>query len=110
MELLRRPWRLGSLELPHRVVMGSMHTGLEPRGDGGEALAAFYRERIEGGAALAITGGISVNEEARGGPDYVVMTDASTIAAYRTATAAVHDAGGFLAAQLFHAGRYAVGE
>ncbi|GAA4195125.1 NADPH-dependent 2,4-dienoyl-CoA reductase [Gryllotalpicola kribbensis] len=110
MELLRRPWRLGSLELPHRVVMGSMHTGLEPRGDGGEALAAFYRERIEGGAALAITGGISVNEEARGGPDYVVMTDASTIASYRRATRAVHDAGGFLSAQLFHAGRYAVGE
>ncbi|GAA4171145.1 FAD-dependent oxidoreductase [Gryllotalpicola koreensis] len=108
--LLTRPWRLGPLELPHRVVMGSMHTGLEPRGDGGAALAAFYRERVEGGAALAITGGISVNEEARGGPDYVVMTDAATIAAYRTATAAVHDAGGFLSAQLFHAGRYAVGE
>jgi 2,4-dienoyl-CoA reductase (NADPH2) len=110
MELIRRPWRLGALELPHRVVMGSMHTGLEPRGDGGAALAAFYRERIAGGAALAITGGISVNDEARGGPDYVVMTDASTIATYTTVTAAVHDAGGFLAAQLFHAGRYAVGE
>jgi 2,4-dienoyl-CoA reductase (NADPH2) len=108
--LLRTPWRLGSLELPHRVVMGSMHTGLEPRGDGGAALAAFYRERIEGGAALAITGGISVNAEARGGPDYVVMTDASTRQAYAEATAAVHDAGGFLSAQLFHAGRYAVGE
>ena len=108
--LLSTPWRLGTLDLPHRVVMGSMHTGLEPRDDGGAALAAFYRERIEGGAALAITGGISVNAEARGGPDYVVMTDASTIAAYRTAAAAVHDAGGFLSAQLFHAGRYAVGE
>lgn len=108
--LLRSPWRLGSLELPHRVVMGSMHTGLEPRGDGGAALAAFYRERIEGGASLAITGGISVNDEARGGPDYVVMTDAATRRAYAAATAAVHDAGGFLAAQLFHAGRYAVGE
>ncbi|GAA4156902.1 NADPH-dependent 2,4-dienoyl-CoA reductase [Gryllotalpicola daejeonensis] len=108
--LLRSPWRLGSLELPHRVVMGSMHTGLEPRGDGGAALAAFYRERIEGGAALAITGGISVNAEARGGPDYVVMTDASTRQTYTAVTAAVHDAGGFISAQLFHAGRYAVGE
>jgi len=91
-------------------VMGSMHTGLEPRDDGGAALAAFYRERIEGGAALAITGGISVNTEARGGPDYVVMTDAGARRSFAAAASAVHDAGGFLSAQLFHAGRYAVGD
>jgi 2,4-dienoyl-CoA reductase (NADPH2) len=87
-----------------------MHTGLEPRDDGGAALAAFYRERIEGGAALVISGGISVNDEARGGPDYVVMTDASTRSSFGAAVRAVHEAGGFLAAQLFHAGRYAVGD
>jgi len=110
MELLRRPWRFGALELPHRVVMGSMHTGLEPRDDGGEALAAFYRERARGGASLIITGGISVNAEARGGPDYVVMTDAAVRRSYAAATSAVHEAGGFMSAQLFHAGRYAVGD
>jgi 2,4-dienoyl-CoA reductase (NADPH2) len=108
--LVRTPWRFGPLTVPHRIVMGSMHTGLEPRGDGGAALAAFYRERVAGGAALIITGGISVNEEARGGPDYVVMTDAATRRAYTAATAAVHEAGGLISAQLFHAGRYAVGE
>ena len=53
-------WSLGSLRLPHRVVMGSMHTGLEVRDDGGAALAAFYRERVEGGAALIITGGLEI--------------------------------------------------
>jgi len=89
--------------------MGSMHTGLEPRDDGGEALAAFYRERVAGGASLIITGGISVNDEARGGPDYVVMTDAGARRTFAAAAAAVHGAGGFLSAQLFHAGRYAVG-
>ncbi|MFC4242768.1 FAD-dependent oxidoreductase [Gryllotalpicola reticulitermitis] len=108
--LLRTAWRLGPLEVPHRVVMGSMHTGLEGLDDGGAALAAFYRERARGGAALVITGGISVNAEARGGPDYVVMTDASTRRSFATAATAVHEAGGLLSAQLFHAGRYAVGD
>lgn len=110
LELLRSPWRLGPVTVPHRVVMGSMHTGLEPLRDGGAALAAFYRERVEGGAALVITGGISVNDEARGGPDYVVMTDAATRRTFETAATAVHEAGGLLSAQLFHAGRYAVGD
>ncbi|HEY0246898.1 MAG TPA: FAD-dependent oxidoreductase [Gryllotalpicola sp.] len=110
LELLERPWRLGPLVVPHRVVMGSMHTGLETREDGGAALAAFYRERVEGGAALVITGGIAVSAEARGGPDYAVMTDAATRGAFAAAASAVHEAGGLLAAQLFHAGRYAVGE
>ncbi len=108
--LVRTPWRLGPLELPHRVVMGSMHTGLETRDDGGAALAAFYRERVAGGAALIITGGVAVSDEARGGPDYAVMTDASCRQRFAAATAAVHEAGGVIAAQLFHAGRYAVGD
>ena len=102
------PWRLGGLELPHRVVMGSMHTGLETRDDGGAAMAAFYRERIEGGAALVITGGLAVSDEGRGGPDYAVLTDPAVRERLATVTAAVHEAGGRIAAQLFHAGRYSV--
>jgi 2,4-dienoyl-CoA reductase (NADPH2) len=103
--LLRTPWQLGALQIPHRVVMGSMHTGLEV-GDDGEALAAFYRERVAGGAGLVITGGLAVSEMGRGGPDYAVLPEAAPRLA--VATRAVHEAGGLIAAQLFHAGRYAV--
>jgi 2,4-dienoyl-CoA reductase (NADPH2) len=103
--LLRRPWQLGAVRIPHRVVMGSMHTGLEV-GDDGEALAAFYRERVDGGAALVITGGLAVSEIGRGGPDYAVLPEAAPRLA--VAARAVHEAGGLIAAQLFHAGRYAV--
>ena len=105
---LTTPWRIGALELPHRVVMGSMHIGLETLDDGGEALAAFYRERAEGGAALIITGGLAVNAEGRGGVDYAVLTDDAVRTRLHRVTDAVHDAGGRIFAQLFHAGRYAV--
>jgi 2,4-dienoyl-CoA reductase (NADPH2) len=104
---LRRPWQLGSVTVPHRVVMGSMHTGRE---DDPDALAAFYRERVRGGAGLIISGGLSVSDEARGGPDYMVLTDPVIRDGMRQVTAAVHEDGGVIAAQLFHAGRYAVGE
>ncbi|ROQ41420.1 2,4-dienoyl-CoA reductase (NADPH2) [Frondihabitans sp. PhB188] len=103
-----RPWRLGPLEVPHRVVMGSMHTGLEVRDDGGAALAQFYRERVEGGAGLIITGGLAVDHAGRGGDDYAMLGDPAADERLRTAVAAVHDAGGLVAAQLFHAGRYAL--
>lgn len=102
------PWWLGDLRLPHRVVVGSMHTGLEVRDDGGAALAAFYRERVEGGASLIITGGLAVTSAGRGGPDYAVLTDPAVHDRLRVAVRAVHDAGGFICAQLFHAGRYAL--
>ncbi|MGA1812413.1 FAD-dependent oxidoreductase [Frondihabitans sp. 4ASC-45] len=104
------PWSLGSLRLPHRVVMGSMHTGLEVRDDGGAALAAFYRERVAGGVALIITGGLAVNAEARGGADYAVLGESAADARFARAVQAVHDAGGAISAQLFHAGRYALTE
>jgi 2,4-dienoyl-CoA reductase (NADPH2) len=111
MELLPRvqtPWSIGHLPLPHRIVMGSMHTGLETREDGGKALAEFYRERVEGGAALIITGGLAVNSVGRGGPDYAVLGAPDAHERFSVAVAAVHNAGGRIAAQLFHAGRYAI--
>lgn len=114
----RTPWRLGSLELPHRVLLGSMHTGLEAAGPVGpgawsavpdaRALAAFYRERVEGGAALVVTGGLAVDGPGRGGADYAVLTDPAVGEALTSVTAEVHAAGGRIAAQLFHAGRYAL--
>jgi 2,4-dienoyl-CoA reductase (NADPH2) len=102
------PWRLGSLELPHRVITGSMHTGLETLDDGGAALSAYYAERIRGGATLIITGGLAVNAEGCGADDFSVLGDPASDARFAAAAAAVHEAGGFIAAQLFHAGRYAL--
>ncbi|MCS5718864.1 FAD-dependent oxidoreductase [Herbiconiux sp. CPCC 205763] len=102
------PWRLGALELPHRVITGSMHTGLETLDDGGAALSAYYAERIQGGAALIITGGLAVNAEGCGADDFSVLGDPASDARFAAAATAVHEAGGFIAAQLFHAGRYAL--
>ncbi len=106
--LSRSPWTIGGLDIPHRVVMGSMHTGLEAIDDGGAALAAFYRERVEGGAALVITGGLAVSSAGRGGPDYAVLGRPDVQERLATAVSAVHAAGGLAIAQLFHAGRYAL--
>jgi 2,4-dienoyl-CoA reductase (NADPH2) len=105
---VRAPWSIGSLRVPHRIVMGSMHTGLETRDDGGAALAAFYAERVAGGAGLIITGGLAVNSAGRGGPDYAILDRGDTQARLAFAVQAVHAAGGLIAAQLFHAGRYAI--
>lgn len=87
-----------------------MHTGLEVRDDGGAALARFYQERVEGGADLVITGGLAISSEGRGGADYAVVGDPAADARFARAAAAVHEAGGALSAQLFHAGRYALTE
>lgn len=102
------PWTLGPLHLANRVVMGSMHTGLEVHDDGGAGMAAFYRERAAGGAACIITGGIAVSDEARGGPDFAVFGVGGADERFRAAVEAVHDEGSVILAQLFHAGRYAL--
>ncbi|MBP0459292.1 oxidoreductase [Streptomyces montanisoli] len=103
-----RPGAIGALRLPHRIVMGAMHLNLEALEDGGEALAAFYAERAGGGAALIVTGGTAVSPAGAGGPGYGVVGDTSHRAALRSAASAVHAAGGTIALQLFHAGRYAL--
>lgn len=101
------PGRIGALRLPHRIVMGAMHLGIEARDDGGTALAAFYAERARGGAGLMVTGGAAVNPAGSGGPAYGVLDDARFAERLRRVTGAVHEAGGLIALQLFHAGRYA---
>ncbi|WP_069711321.1 FAD-dependent oxidoreductase [Curtobacterium sp. ER1/6] len=102
------PWTLGPLHLRNRVVMGSMHTGLEVLDDGGAALAAFYRERAAGGVGCIVTGGIAISDEARGGPDFAVFGAGGADERFRVAVEAVHEEGGAVLAQLFHAGRYAL--
>jgi 2,4-dienoyl-CoA reductase (NADPH2) len=95
---------IGALRLPNRIVMGSMHLGIEHDGD---ALAAFYAERARGGAGLIVTGGSCVNREGAGGRNYSFVNEPAGAAPLRQAAAAVHAAGGQIALQLFHAGRYA---
>jgi 2,4-dienoyl-CoA reductase (NADPH2) len=102
-----QPGRIGSLVLPHRIVMGPMHLGLETRDDGGAALAAFYTERVRGGAGLIVTGGAAVSPAGAGGASYGVLTEPWFVARLARVADAVHLHGGLIALQLFHAGRYA---
>ena len=102
-----RAGRIGGLVLPHRIVMGAMHLGWEARDDGGTALAAFYLARVRGGAGLMVTGGAAVSATGAGGPDYGVLDDVRFRARLRHVATTVAGAGGLLALQLFHAGRYA---
>ena len=69
-EYVWRAGAIGPLSLPHLIVMGSMHLGLEGLDDGGAALAAFYRERAVGGAGLIVTGGSAVSRVGAGGRNY----------------------------------------
>jgi len=105
---LFQPGQIGRLVLPHRVVMGPMHLGLEARDDDGAALAAFYAERVRGGAGLIVTGGAAVGRAGAGGARYGVLTDRAFQHRLSRVVDTVHEAGGLIALQLFHAGRYAV--
>jgi 2,4-dienoyl-CoA reductase (NADPH2) len=102
---LARPGRIGSLELPHRILMGAMHLGWE--GDPAQAprLAAFYAARAAGGAALITTGGVAVNREGSGW-GYARADRLEDHGTLRRVVEAVHAHGGRVAMQLFHHGRY----
>jgi len=101
------PLDLGFLQLPNRIVMGSMHTRLECEPDGATRLAAFYAERARGGAGLIVTGGVSPDRAGVMEPDSDVLEDTSRLPFHRTITDAVHAAGGRICLQILHAGRYA---
>lgn len=103
---LARPGRIGSLELPHRIIMSSMHLGIEGEPGMLERLVRFYVDRAKGGAALIITGGAAVLPQ--GGGDHMYnLTDPAARTALAALPPAIHAAGGRIALQLFHAGRYA---
>ncbi|MGA8798007.1 MAG: FAD-dependent oxidoreductase [Candidatus Cybelea sp.] len=95
---------IGTLRLANRIVMGSMHLGIE---SDGAALAAFYAQRARGGAGLIVTGGSCVNRAGAGGRNYSFINEPESSAPLRAAVEAVHAVGGRIALQLFHAGRYA---
>lgn len=95
-----------NITLPNRVIMGSMHMGLEELPGGFERLAAFYRERVTGGVGLIVTGGVSPNPAGRLKPGAAMMTTDKEAQTHRVITSAVHEAGGRIVMQLLHAGRY----
>jgi 2,4-dienoyl-CoA reductase (NADPH2) len=100
------PLDLGFTQLKNRVLMGSMHTGLEEHPDGPRRLAAFYAERAAAGVALIVTGGIAPSAEGVVMAGASVLNHADQLAHHRPVTDAVHQAGGKIALQILHAGRY----
>ena len=103
---LLAPLDLGFTTLPNRVLMGSMHTGLEDRPKNLPKLAEFYAERARGGVGLIVTGGFGVNRTGWLLPLAGKLTTAREVSRHRQITDAVHDNGGRIALQLLHAGRY----
>jgi 2,4-dienoyl-CoA reductase (NADPH2) len=107
---LLKPLDLGFTTLANRAIMGSMHTRLETLDRPLERIARFYADRARGGAALIITGGFSPNEEGLLEPKGPMLNSAHQLGEHVPITRAVHEAGGKIALQILHAGRYAVHE
>lgn len=103
---LLEPLNLGFTQLRNRVVMGSMHTGLEDRFYNYPKLAAYFAERARGGVGLIITGGISPNRQGWLLPAGGTMNQLTDVANHRLVTHAVHRHGGKILMQILHSGRY----
>ncbi len=101
------PQNIGPIRVRNRVIMGSMHTGLEEHKTLTD-LAAFYRERAEGEVGLIITGGIGPNAEGAVLPGGALMRNQDDADQHKVVTNTVHEAGGKIAMQILHAGRYAM--
>ena len=100
------PLDLGFTTLKNRILMGSMHTGLEEEKNGLERISAYYAERAKGGVGLIITGGISPNIQGWTGPFSARMSSKKHAIQHQKITKAVHDEGGKICMQILHAGRY----
>ncbi len=103
---LLAPLDLGFTTLKNRVLMGSMHTGLEETKDWNR-VATFYAERARGGVALMVTGGMAPNPEGGVFPGAAGLYSDEDIANHKIVTDRVHGEGGKIAMQILHAGRYA---
>ncbi|HQX33324.1 NADPH-dependent 2,4-dienoyl-CoA reductase [Dokdonella sp.] len=101
------PLDLGHVTLPNRVLMGSMHTGLEDRARDFDKLAAYFAERARGGVGLMVTGGIAPNIEGWLKPLGGRLSMPWHVARHRKVTKAVHAEGGRICMQILHGGRYA---
>lgn len=103
---LLSPLNLGFTQLKNRVIMGSMHTGLEEAKNGFDRLAAFYAERARAQVALIITGGIAPNREGWVAPFAGKLTSSREVRQHQVVTKAVHQEEGKIAMQILHTGRY----
>ncbi|UXF65379.1 NADPH-dependent 2,4-dienoyl-CoA reductase [Rhodococcus qingshengii] len=103
---LLEPLDLGFTTLKNRVVMGSIHTGLEDRAKDTDRLAEYFAERARGGVGLIITGGYAPNRTGWLLPFGAKLTNRIEARRHRRITKAVHEAGGKIAMQILHAGRY----
>jgi 2,4-dienoyl-CoA reductase (NADPH2) len=104
---LLAPLDLGFTTLPNRVLMGSMHTGLEDRAENYPKLAAYFAERARGGVGLIVTGGIAPNAAGWTKPFAGTLSGRRHLARHRLVTRAVHEAGSRICMQILHTGRYA---
>ncbi len=100
------PLDLGFTTLKNRILMGSMHTGLEEEKNGLERIATYYAERAKGGVGLIVTGGIAPNVQGWTGPFSARMSTKKHVRHHQKITKAVHDEGGKICMQILHAGRY----
>jgi 2,4-dienoyl-CoA reductase (NADPH2) len=98
---------LGFTQIKNRLLMGSMHTGLEEERGGFKKLAAFYRERVRGGVGLIVTGGIAPNFRGRLVPFGCQLSFPWQVGKHRIVTEAAHREGGKICLQILHSGRYA---
>lgn len=103
---LFQPLDLGFTKIKNRIVMGSMHTGLEEAKDGYERMAAYFGERARGGAGLIITGGVAPNIEGWTSPFAARLSNRRTARKHKIVTDAVHKEGGKICMQILHTGRY----
>lgn len=103
---LLAPLDLGFTTLKNRVLMGSMHTGLEDKAKDFPKLAAYFAERARGGVGLIVTGGFAPNVEGWLSPFGSRLASSSSARKHRVVTDAVHADGGKIALQILHAGRY----
>ena len=104
---LLAPLDLGFTTLKNRVLMGSMHLGLEEQPEGFNRMAEFYAQRARGGVGLIVTGGIGPNPEGAVYAGAALMATEEDAAKHRVVTQAVHEAGGKICMQILHTGRYA---
>jgi len=100
------PLDLGFTTLKNRILMGSMHTGLEEERNGLERIAAYYAERARGGVGLIVTGGISPNIQGWTAPLSARMSTKKHAKKHQKITTAVHKEGGKICMQILHSGRY----
>ena len=103
---LLQPLDLGFATLKNRVLMGSMHIGLEEAPQGYERMAAFYAERAKGGVSLIVTGGVSPNDDGVVFAHGTKLDSIEEAEKHKVITQAVHEAGGKIAMQILHTGRY----